>query len=62
MSDQKILIGERVLTREELFREAEEFRKERARFSLEEKIRILVELQKLAQSFGGKRDVIVWEI
>jgi len=62
MSDQKILIGERVLTREELFKEAEEFRKERARFSLEEKIRILVELQKLAQSFGGKRDVIVWEI
>ncbi|RLG55635.1 MAG: hypothetical protein DRN95_07645 [Candidatus Hydrothermarchaeota archaeon] len=62
MSDQKILIGERVLTREELFREAEEFRKERARFSLEEKIRILVEMQKLAQSFGGKRDVIVWEI
>jgi len=62
MSDQKILIGERVLTREELFKEAEEFRKERARFSLEEKIRILVEMQKLAQSFGGKRDVIVWEI
>lgn len=62
MSDQKIVIGERVLTREELFREAEEFRKERAKFPLEEKIRILVELQKLAQSFGGKREVIVWEI
>ena len=62
MSDQKIVIGERVLTREELFREEEEFRKERAGLSLEEKIRILVGLQKLAQSFGRERGVIVWRI
>lgn len=62
MSDQRIVIGEKVLTREELFREEEEFRKERAGLSLEEKIRILVELQKLAQGFGEKRDVIVWGI
>lgn len=61
MPDQKIVIGEKVLTREELFRE-EEFRQERAGLSLEEKIRILVELQKLAQSFGEKRDVIIWGI
>jgi hypothetical protein len=61
MSDQKIVIGEKVLTREELFRE-KEFRKERAGLSLEEKIRILVELQKLAEGFGEKRDVIIWGI
>jgi len=61
MSDQKIVIGEKVVTREELFREEEEFRKERARLSLEEKVRILVELQKLAQSFGERRDVIIWD-
>lgn len=62
MPDQKIVIGEKVLTREELFRGEEEFRKERARLALEEKIRVLVELQKLAKAFGKKRDVIVWRI
>jgi len=62
MSDQKIVIGEKVVTREELFREEEEFRKERARLSLEEKVRILVELQKLAEGFGERRDVIIWGI
>ena len=50
--DQKIVIGERVLTREELFREEEEFRKGRARFPFEEKIRILVDLPRLAFSWG----------
>lgn len=61
MSEQKVVIGERVLTREDLFREEEAFRKERARLPLEEKIRILVELQKLARGWG-KKDVLVWEI
>jgi hypothetical protein len=62
MPDQTIVLGERVLTREEWFREEEEFRKERARLSFEAKIRILVEMQKLAQSFGQKKQVLIWEI
>lgn len=58
--EQKIVIGDRVLTREELFQEEKEFRKERAKLSFEEKIKILVDLQKLACSWGQKKDVIVW--
>lgn len=62
MPEQTIVVGERVWTREEWFREEEEFRKERARLSFEAKIRILVEMQKLAQSFGQKKGVLIWEI
>lgn len=60
-NNQKIVIGDRILTKKELFEEEENFRKERANFSYEEKIRHLVELQKLAYSWGNKRDVIVWK-
>lgn len=63
MSDeQKIVIGERVWTRSEWHREEEAARKERAKLPFEEKIRRLVELQKLAVTWGRKKDVIVWEI
>ncbi len=62
MTDEmKIVIGERVFTREDLFREDEEARKRRAQLPFEEKIRILVELQKLARHWG-RRDVIIWKI
>jgi len=57
----KIVIGEHVFTREDLFRQDEEARKRRAQLPFEEKIRILVELQKLARHWGG-HDVIVWKI
>ncbi len=57
----KIIIGERVFTREDLFREDEEAHKRRAQLPFEEKIRILVELQKLARDWG-RRDVIIWKI
>ncbi|RLF40521.1 MAG: hypothetical protein DRN12_05245 [Thermoplasmata archaeon] len=60
--NQKIVIGERILTREDLYREEEELRRERARLSFEEKIKILVGLQKLAYSWGKKGDVIIWKI
>lgn len=59
---QKIVIYDRTFTREELFRREEDFREERAKLPFEEKIRILVELQKLAKSWGGKKDLIVWKI
>lgn len=60
-NNQKIVIGDRILTKKELFEE-EEFRKERAKLSFEEKIGQLIELQKLASSWGNKKDVIVWKV
>ena len=60
-NNQKIVIGDRILTKKELFEE-EEFRKERAKLSFEEKIRQLIELQKLASSWGNKKNLIVWKV
>ncbi|WP_322799228.1 hypothetical protein [Thermoflexus sp.] len=40
----------------------EAIRKERAGLPFEEKIRILVEMRRLARSFGQKEGVFVWEI
>lgn len=58
----RILLGERTFTWEEWFQEAERARKERAQLPFEEKIRILVELQRLARDWGGRPDIIVWPI
>ncbi|MBC7227386.1 MAG: hypothetical protein H5T61_09140 [Thermoflexales bacterium] len=58
----QILLGDRVFTREEWFQEAEQARRERAQLPFEEKIRILVELQRLARDWGGHPDIIVWQI
>ncbi len=62
MGDPKIVVGERVWTREEWFQEEAAFRKERARLPFEVKVRMLVELQKLARTFGRKTGMLVWEI
>jgi len=59
--EQKIVIGEKVLRRRELFEE-EVARRERAKLSFEEKIKILIDLQKLARDWGEKKDVIIWQI
>lgn len=56
----KILLGDQVFTREEWFQEAEKARQERAQLPFEEKIRILVELQRLARDWGGHPEIIVW--
>jgi len=49
---------------EDLFREKELFHKERAKLSFEEKIRILVRLQKIAQTIqpSSKKKQMVWKI
>ncbi|OGF68034.1 MAG: hypothetical protein A2Y62_19360 [Candidatus Fischerbacteria bacterium RBG_13_37_8] len=60
--EQKIVIGERILTREELFKEKEHFRKKRAMQSFEDKIKALIELQKIAYYWGRKKDTIIWKI
>jgi len=59
----KILIKDnKVITLKKLFKGKEETRKKMAKLPYEEKIRHLVELQKLAYSWGNKKDVIVWRI
>ncbi len=65
MSEEKIKIltkDNRIITLKELFEEQEKTHKEQASLPFEEKIRILVELQKLALNWGNRKNVIVWDI
>lgn len=57
----KIVIGKKMFTRKELFKKEEKLRKKYAQIPFEEKIKVLVELQKLAYSWGRKKNIIVWE-
>jgi hypothetical protein len=50
----------RIITLQEFFEEDEKTHKEQAKLSFEEKIRILRFLQKIAYSWGNKKDVIIW--
>jgi len=59
-ASRKIVIGNKMMTRKELFEEEGKFRKEQAKLLFEEKIRALVDLQKIAYNWGKKRDVIIW--
>jgi hypothetical protein len=52
----------RLITLEELFESKKKTRMELAKLPFEEKIKILVELQKIAYSWGNKKDVIIWKI
>lgn len=52
----------REMTITELYQEHEKTHAAQAGLSFEEKIRILIDLQKLALSWGQKSDVIVWNI
>jgi len=52
----------KVVTLEELFDGKKKARKELAKLPFEEKIKILVELQKIAYSWGNKKDVIIWKV
>jgi len=59
----KILIkGNKVITLRELFEGKKETRKKMAKLPFTEKIGQLIELQKLASSWGNKKDVIVWKV
>ncbi len=61
-NNQRILIGDKVLTRKDLFNEKDKFRKERAKIPFAEKIKILLDLQKLAKRWGKRKDITVWKI
>lgn len=57
---QKIIIGGKVITRRQLFEEKEKYRKIQAALAFEEKIKALIELQKIARNWGGNKNVIIW--
>lgn len=52
----------RLITREEFFRENEKFHEDRARLPFEEKVKILVELQKIAAGIRPEMKKSVWRI
>jgi hypothetical protein len=52
----------RLITREEFFRESEKFHENRAKLPFEEKIKILVELQKIAASIRPEKKKLVWRL
>ncbi|MFN4226876.1 MAG: hypothetical protein ACK4F0_01875 [Candidatus Ratteibacteria bacterium] len=59
----KIKINDnKIITLKEFFQQEERARKEQSKLPFEEKIKILVSLQKIASKWGGKKDVIVWKI
>lgn len=61
-AEEKIIIDKnKIITRKELFEDKARFHKEQARLPFEEKIRILVELQKIASKVKGRKKII-WEI
>ena len=59
---QKIQIGNKILTRKELFEEKEKSRQARSGVTFEEKIRALIELQKMASGWGARKDVMIWTL
>lgn len=62
-NDIKIMTHDnRIITLKELYKEHEMSHRAQAKLSYEEKVRILVELQKIARDWGDKKDVIVWDI
>lgn len=62
-SDLKIMTHDgKILTLQEMYEEHEKTHAEQAELPFEEKIKVLVDLQRLASSWGNKADVIVWKI
>lgn len=65
VGDIKIIMkGNRIITRRDLFEKKEEFHREQAKLPFEEKIKILVQLQKIANSIqiSSKKKQRIWEI
>jgi len=65
MAEEKIKIitkDNKLMTLEQLFEEKEKTRKLLANLPFEEKIKILISLQRIAYSWGKKKDVIVWRV
>ncbi|MFH1338490.1 MAG: hypothetical protein ABIH40_01385 [Candidatus Omnitrophota bacterium] len=52
----------RIITLKELFEGKQEARKDLANLSFEEKIKMLVDLQRLAYGWGGRKDILIWKL
>jgi len=48
--------------RQDLLQEKERARRERAKLPFEEKVKILVNLQRLAHHWGRRKEIIIWKI
>jgi len=65
MNEGKIRIlgkDNKIITLRELFEGKQKTRKKQAKLPFEEKIKALIELQKIAYSWGKKKDVIIWQV
>ncbi|HOK09949.1 MAG TPA: hypothetical protein PLT82_01240 [Candidatus Hydrogenedens sp.] len=60
-SNIKIIRKGKEITRNKIFKEKERYHKEQAKLPFEEKIKILVKLQKIAEGITGKKG-LVWKI
>jgi len=59
--EQKFIIDKRILKRSDFFKEEETHKRKAATLSFEKKIKILIDLQKLAYKWGRK-NIIIWKI
>jgi len=65
MNEEKIKIlgkGNEIITLRELFEGKQKTRRKQAKLPFEEKIKALIDLQKIAYSWGKKKDVIIWQV
>lgn len=63
MDEDKIRIvikDNEIISLKELYERKKIARQEMAKLPFEEKIKMLIDLQRLAYSWGGRKDVIVW--
>ena len=60
--NRKILVKGKVLSMKEFFQEAEKSGRRFSKMKFEEKIRVLVELQKFAKKWNKRKDIIVWRL
>lgn len=56
-----VMSGNKIISRKKLFEEKENYHKQQARLPFEEKIKILIELQKIA-SRVKRSNSIVWKV
>ncbi|OQX81309.1 MAG: hypothetical protein B6D56_02505 [Candidatus Omnitrophica bacterium 4484_70.1] len=59
--EEKFIIGKKILKRSDFFKEEETRKRKAATLSFEKKIKILIDLQKLAYKWGRK-NIIIWKI
>ena len=59
---QKIVINNKIVTRKELFKKKEKFRNVQAGMPFVKKIKALIDLQRIANSWGGRKNIMIWKL